>query len=76
MTIETLEIHLQDSSEGLHQEIERVALVIHEDMKATVKEAGHVLTTGLFMALLTQAYKTAKAMYEHKIEQSRKAEAA
>ena len=76
MTIETLEIHLQDSSEGLRQEIERVALAIHIELLTVAKNAGHTLTEGLFRALLVQAYETARAMYEHKIEQSRKAEAA
>ena len=47
MTIETLEIHLQGSSEGLRQELQRVALVIHDDMKSIVQENGVPMTAGL-----------------------------
>ena len=76
MTLETLEIHLQGSSEGLRQELERVALIICDEMLDVAGKAGHTITEGLFRALLVQAYETARAMYDYKIEQSRKAEAA
>ena len=73
MTLETLEIHLQDSEHGLRQEIERVAVIICAEMLLVAGKSGHTITEGLFRAFLTQALETACAMYDAKIAAKRAA---